>query len=210
MVGRIRGVHGIRGRVRVELLTDRPEERFRVGTVLRREDDATPLTIVEARPVADGPGWWLRFAEITDRTAADAIREAYLVGDVPAGELADDEVYWHELIGVPVVDRDGRALGTVVDVYRAGAAEVVTVSGGPLGSMDVPLVGALVPEFRPREGRIVVDVEALDLSDAPPAPRPRGRRTRRALAGRGGTTPRPPSGGPVEGSSGGSGGGEER
>ncbi|HSG86514.1 MAG TPA: ribosome maturation factor RimM [Candidatus Limnocylindrales bacterium] len=210
MVGRVRGVHGVRGRVRVELLTDRPEERFRVGTVLRREDDATPLTIVEARPIADGPGWWLRFAEITDRQAADAIREAYLVGDVPADELADGEVYWHELIGVPVVDLDGRELGSVADVYRAGAAEVVTVTGGALGSIDVPLVGALVPEFRPREGRIVVDIEALDLADSRSAPRPRGRRTRRALAARAAETRPGPSGEPTEDAPGGSGGGAER
>ena len=199
MVGRVRGVHGVRGRIRLELLTDRPEERFRVGTVLRREDDATPLTIVEARPVADGPGWWLRFAEITDRGGADAIRGAYLVGDVPTDELADGEVYWHELIGVPVVDRDGRALGSVADVYRAGAAEVVTISGGPLGAIDVPLVEAFIPEFRPREGRIVVDLDALDLPDAPAAPRPRGRRTRRALAGRQAVGTPAPSAGPSVG-----------
>jgi 16S rRNA processing protein RimM len=203
VVGRVRGVHGIRGRVRVELLTDRPEERFRVGSVLRREDDATPLTIVEARPVADGPGWWLRFAEIGDRNAADALREAYLVGDVPTDELAHGEVYWHELIGVPVVDRGGRALGSVVDVYRAGAAEVVTIAGGPLGSIDVPLVEAMVPEFRPREGRIVIDVEALDLPATPLASRPRGRRTRRALAGRAAGSPQDPSAGSDDGSPGG-------
>ncbi len=183
MVGRIRGVHGTKGRLRVELLTDRPEDRFRVGTVLRREDDPAPLTIVEARAVADGPGWWLRFDEVADRDSAGRLRDAYLVADVPETELAEGEVYWHELIGVPVVDLEDRPLGSVADVYRAGAAEVVTVVGGPRGTFDVPLVGSLVQEFRPRGGRIVVDVEALDLPALGARPAPRGRRTRRALRG---------------------------
>lgn len=181
MVGRVRGVHGTKGRLRVELLTDRPEDRFRVGAVVRREDDPAPLTIVESGAVADGPGWWLRFAEIPDRTVAEALRGAYLVADVPGTELAEGEVYWHELVGVPVVDLQDRSLGTVIDVYRAGEAEVVTVSGGSRGTFDVPLVGALVPEFRPRGGRIVVDVDALDLPAPGTRPAPRGRRTRRAL-----------------------------
>ena len=40
----------------MEVLTDRPEDRFVVGTVLHREGDDRPLTIATAEAVADGPG----------------------------------------------------------------------------------------------------------------------------------------------------------
>ena len=60
MVALVRGVHGLNGAVRVEVLTDRPEDRFVVGTVLYREGDVRPLTIATAEAVADGPGWRIR------------------------------------------------------------------------------------------------------------------------------------------------------
>jgi 16S rRNA processing protein RimM len=182
VVGRVRGVRGLSGRVRVEVLTDRPEARFEIGSVLHLEGATDGLTIAEARPVADGPGWWLRFSELSDRSSAEPTVGAYLEAVVPADELGRDEVYWHEVLDVPVTSLDGAVLGRVSDVYRAGGAEVLVVKGGQLGELDIPNVAAVVREFAPRDGRIVVDVDALDLDPEPRGPAPRGRRTRRALA----------------------------
>ena len=162
----VRGVHGLRGAVRVEVLTDRPEERFKPGAVLYREGDDSALTIARAQPVADGPGWRLEFAEIRDRTAAEDLRGDYLEVDA-APALERGAYWWHEVIGVAVSDVSGRVLGTVADVYRAGGAEVFVVRGGPAGEFDVPAVRAFIRVFAPRRGEIVVDAEALDL-DVPP------------------------------------------
>ena len=52
----MRGLHGLRGVVRVEVLTDRPEDRFAPGRVLHREGTAAALTIVAAGPVEDAEG----------------------------------------------------------------------------------------------------------------------------------------------------------
>ncbi len=189
MVALVRGVHGLRGAVRVELLTDRPEDRFTFGGVLFRENDARPLTIESAEPVADGPGWRLRFREVTTRDAADALRGAYLEAVVPAeGDLARGSYYWHEVIGCVVRGVDGSELGTVKDIYRVGETEVFTVEGGAYAAFDLPAVRAFIRIFAPRRGEIVVDAEALDLRpaksrvmdpDRPKAPR---RRTRRSTA----------------------------
>ena len=92
VVALVRGVHGLRGAVRVEVLTDRPEQRFRPGAVLYRELSDTPLTIASAEAVADGPGWRVRFEEVTTRDAANGLRGAYLESVVhPVGELARGE-----------------------------------------------------------------------------------------------------------------------
>ena len=60
VVALVRGFRGLRGHVRVELLTDRPEDRFAPGVRLYLEGSDETLTIEEASPVADGPGWWLQ------------------------------------------------------------------------------------------------------------------------------------------------------
>jgi 16S rRNA processing protein RimM len=160
-VGQVRGFHGLRGTLRVESLSDRAEERFAVGRVLYVEGRETELTVVESTP--DALGWRLRFAEVPDRNAAEALREVYLEAVVASGEeLPRGEFYWHEIIGATVKDIDDSILGKVVDVYRAGGADVVVVRG-PAGELDVALVRSVVKVFDPARGEIVVDGEALGL-----------------------------------------------
>lgn len=194
VVALVRGVHGLRGAVRVEVLTDRPEARFRPGTVLYREADERALTIDSAEAVADGPGWRLRFREVPTRELADGLRGAYLEMAVPAAELARGEVYWHEVVGVTVRGIDGIDLGVVQDVYRVAENEVYVVGGGAFGTFDVPAVRAFIRIFAPRRGEIVVDAEALDLR--PPTARPTGadrpRAPRRTARRRKTTTERAP------------------
>jgi len=169
-VALVRGVHGLRGVVRVEILTDRPEDRYAVGSVLHREGSDEPLTVTWSSAVADGPGWRIQFAEVPDRSAADALVGAYLeISAGPDSTLPRGSYFWHEVIGTPVTATTGELLGTVRDVYRSGGAEVYVVDGGPYGEFDVPGVRDFVRIFAPRRGEIVVDPVALDL--APPRAR---------------------------------------
>ncbi len=200
MVALVRGVHGLHGAVRVEVLTDRPADRFAPGMVLYREGGDRPLTIASAEAVADGPGWRLRFREVPDRASADGLRGAYLEAVAyPDRELGRGEYYWHEVVGTAVRGIDGAELGTVRDIYRVGETEVFEVAGGPFGPFDLPAVRAFIRVFAPRRGEIVVDAASLDLQaprdrkpdeDRPKAPR---RRTRRPATATGAV-----DGGPAE------------
>jgi len=163
----------------VEILTDRPEDRFVVGHVLHLEGSDAPLTIASAAPVDDGPGWRVGFREIEGRAAAEPLRDQYLevVVDRDA-ELAAGQAFWHEVIGSEVKGIDGNVLGTVADIYRAGEAEVYIVRGGPAGEFDLPAVRTVIRDFAPERGEIVIDEAVLDLA-APAVEqeprRPRGR-----------------------------------
>lgn len=187
VVGLVRGLRGLGGQVRVELLTDRPEDRFAPGAQLHPEGTDEVLTVAESSAVADGPGWWLRFQEVPDRVAAERLRGAYLEIDPPDEPREPGRWYWHELQGLAVRSTDGEDLGRVADVYRAGGAEVFLVRG-PRGELDVPAVSGIVAELDPARGEVVVDLQALAL-DARPVEdegyvRPRDRRPpRRRPAG---------------------------
>jgi len=182
VVALVRGVHGLNGAVRAEVLTDRPEDRFVVGHVLFREGDGRPLTIASAEAVADGPGWRLRFREVANRDAADGLRGAYLEASVrPDEDLARGSYYWHEVIGCAVRGVDGTELGTVKDIYRVGETEVFTVIGGAtVADFDLPAVRAFIRIFAPRRGEIVVDADSLDLRarNTPDPDRPKAARRR--------------------------------
>jgi 16S rRNA processing protein RimM len=177
-VALVRGVRGLRGHLRVELLTDRPGDRFTVGARLFREGTPTTLTIIESSAVADGPGWWLRFKEIPDRNAAEALKGIYLEIEPPVEPREAGRWFFHELEGLAVRASTGEELGTVIEIYRAGGAEVFVVRG-PRGELDIPVVKAIVLDLAPERGEMIVDLEALAL-DARPVDedyvRPRDRR----------------------------------
>ena len=174
-VGRIRGVHGLGGAVRVEVLTD-DEARFAPGSVLLLEGGARRLTVMWSQ--ADKPGLLVRFARLTRRESVEGLVGRYLEAEGDPATLPDGSVYWHELPGATVTATDGEILGTAADVFRTGGSEVLVVTGGPRGEVLVPLVRAVVVEFAPRDGRIVVDPDALDLGPLR-VRRPRGRRSSR-------------------------------
>jgi 16S rRNA processing protein RimM len=190
VVGLVRGLHALRGAVRVEVLSDDPS-RYDPGSVLYPEGEDRPLTVVWSQ--ADGPGVLLRFREIATRTHAEELRDRYLEADPQTGSLPDGAYLWHEVLGASVSLDDGEELGTVRDVFRAGGGEVLVVDGGARGELLVPAVRDVVREFAPREGRITVDREALGLDEEPPRPRPRGRRTTRAARSQPGPAAEPPA-----------------
>jgi len=199
VVGLVRGLRGLRGQVRLELLTDRPEDRFTVGTRLYLEGTPQTLTISESSAVADGPGWWLRFKEISSREAADTLRDLYLEIDAPVEEHEPGRWFFHELVGLSVRSTAGEDLGTIEEIYRAGGAEVFLVRG-PRGELDIPGVKGIVAELAPERGEMIVDMDALDL-DARPIDdedyvRPRDRRPQKQSKPKGPAQP-PKGTGPV-------------
>jgi 16S rRNA processing protein RimM len=199
VVALVRGVHGLRGDVRIEILTDLPELRYAPGALLHREGSDDPLTVAWSSPIADGPGWRIRFEEVRSRGEAEELKGVYLEAVVgPESEPARGSYFWHEIIGTPVTGTDGAALGTVREVYRSGGAEVFVVAGGDYGEFDVPAVRDFVRVLAPRRGEIVIDAEALDLKPPrrrgegeprPKAPRRRTRRPKKTQAAEGSPEP---------------------
>ena len=92
---------------------------------------------------------------------SSAIRSA------PADEPREEGRWlWHELLGLAVTSAAGEALGEIVDIYRAGGAEVFVVRG-PRGEFDVPGVRGIVTELAPEHGAMVVDLDLLALDARP-------------------------------------------
>ena len=138
-VGLVRGFHGLRGAVRLEVLSDEPE-RFAVGSVLFAEGDERPLTVAWSGPAK--PGLLLRFEELPTRESVEYLRERYLEAE-PGAPLPEGTYYWHQIRGLAVTTTTGEDLGTVVDVFRAGEGEVYVARGGRLGEVMVPAVKAM-------------------------------------------------------------------
>src|ERR671913_2549851 len=112
LVGRVARAHGNKGQVIVNLDTDFPEERFRVGEVVLVGSEARPRRIQQVRFHQGRPVVALEGIETMND--AEALSGAELkVPAAEAGALPEGTFYHYDLIGCQVVDSKGEAVGTV-------------------------------------------------------------------------------------------------
>lgn len=163
VVGHINKPHGTKGEVFVWPLTDHPDDVYAPGVVLRGSDnrgrepdpESPPLTIETVRPFRRG--YLVRFAGTRDRNDAELLRDRYLMRSIAElAPLADDEVFYHQLLGMRVETVEGDEVGTVREVYELRPAEMLEVRT-PTGTILIPFLRDVVVEVHRDEGRLVVD-----------------------------------------------------
>jgi 16S rRNA processing protein RimM len=142
-VGRIGRAHGLHGEVSVVPISNRGE-RFAPGSELFAGERT--LVVESARRHQDR--WLVRFAGVTDRDAAELLRNQVLTAE-PLDHGGDDELWVHELVGASVRDRSGHEFGTVVAVEANPAHDLLVLDGGAL----VPIVFVVAQE----PGAVVID-----------------------------------------------------
>lgn len=159
VVGKITGVYGVKGWVKIRSFTD-PEENI-LAYVPWRLDSAQPgpeIRVLDGR--LHGGGLVAQLEGVADRDQA-----ATLVGrhiSVPRArlpELGEGEYYQTDLLGMNVVNLEGLEFGRVEQIMETGANDVLVV----LGDRErlIPFTpGQAVREVNLAEQRILVDWDA--------------------------------------------------
>jgi 16S rRNA processing protein RimM len=158
VVARIGRAQGIKGEVTVEVGTDEPEVRLAPGVRLTTDPpEIGPLTIETGR-VQSGR-LVLRFAGVTDRNRAEALRNTLLIAEVDPQELPEDpeEFYDHQLVGLAAVTVDGTHVGQVAEVAHLPGQDLLIVARPGGGEALIPFVSEIVPEIDLAGARVVVD-----------------------------------------------------
>ena len=153
-IGRVLKAHGVKGALRVELLTDFPD-RFAPG----REMEVGGRRLRVARSEELQGSVLVTFEGISDRTAAEPLAGAYVT--VPLAEaraLPADHYYHFQLVGLTVFDtRQARQLGRVAEVLSYAANDVLRVTDGDREVL-IPMIRSVVRSIAPAEGMITVDL----------------------------------------------------
>ena len=136
------GAKGIAGEVRLKLFGEgvaglKPFRAFNDGK------------LVVEKLSDDGKGGAVaRFAGVTDRNAAEALRGTALT--VPRNALPPlgaGEYYYADLLGLPAISTDGDDLGTCVNVENFGAGDVLEIERPDTKRFMVPMRAEAVPEW---------------------------------------------------------------
>jgi 16S rRNA processing protein RimM len=143
VIGEILRPHGVRGEVRLRILTAYPERIAKLKTVYLGDSHDAPDLIpyqVEANRMSTGYGL-LKLKGIEERNAADRLRGLFVMVDFAhAVPLEEGEFYLYQLIGIRVFTDDGLELGTLVDVLETGANDVYVINSPEYGEVLIPVI----------------------------------------------------------------------
>ncbi len=152
VVGQIRGPHGVRGEVRVDPRTD-VAGRLHEGASLDCEGVGT-LVIESIRGEPAHP--IVRFGGCATRADAARLRDRFLrVPLAEARRAAKGGFLWADLVGLAVETPDGRALGAVRDLIRAGETDVLVVRDPAGAEILLPMLESVIREVDVAGGRLV-------------------------------------------------------
>ncbi|GAB4397281.1 MAG: ribosome maturation factor RimM [Anaerolineales bacterium] len=161
-VGQLLRPHGVRGEMRMAILTDFPE-RLQPGTRVFLGEDYRPVKLLSVRPHQEL--LLVAFEGYPDRTAVEELRsEMVFVLSSQIPPLPEGEYYQHQLLGLQVFTEDGDLLGRLTEILETGANDVYVIQDDadreillpaldetileidlPAGKMRVHLLPGLIP-----------------------------------------------------------------
>ena len=157
----VTGAHGVTGEVRLKL--------FGEGIAQLKQYKSFNDGALNLKKIRDDNkgGAVARFAEVTDRNAAEKLRGTVLTIPVSAlPELDEGEYYHADLLGLPAHSETGEPLGTICAVENYGAQDVLeierpSVDGKPGKKFMIPMNKAAVVEWD--DTRLVVSDDFADI-----------------------------------------------
>jgi 16S rRNA processing protein RimM len=156
-VGYILAPWGIRGEVKVEVVTDFPE-RFAPRKVVYL--NARPLEIESCRPHKQH--LVVKLATIDSIEDAEKLRGQALT--IPSSELSrlpEGQYYTFQLIGLDVLTTEGQYLGQVTDIMATASNDVYIVEG-KRGEILIPAIEDVVKSIDLEKGKIIIEaIEGL-------------------------------------------------
>ncbi|WP_461224323.1 ribosome maturation factor RimM [Lacticaseibacillus suihuaensis] len=143
-VGKIVNTHGIRGELKVVPITDFPETRFAKGSKLVIE--TTPNVAVEVAQSRQQKGMYLLTLKgYTDINAVLPFKGQVLsVAESEMQDLGDGEYYYHDIIGLTVIDQNDQVLGQVSEILSPGPNDVWVIPRPGKPDVLLPFLNSVV------------------------------------------------------------------
>lgn len=153
-VGVIAGTHGVRGELKLKLLTDRPETLPGIRTVYLGDSDVP--TPVKGFRFQGEQGLILLegIGNPEDGKRLGGLKVRILGSD--AAPLEEGEYFLFQLIGLKAETESGALVGVVTDLLETGAHDVLVIQPESGDELLVPNHPEYVRDILPEEGRIVI------------------------------------------------------
>jgi 16S rRNA processing protein RimM len=159
VVGKISGVFGVKGWVKIHSFTDPRENILHYSPwQLRKGNQLKQVEVVDGS--LHGRAVLASFTGIVDRdVAASLVGYEILIDENVLPQAEAGEYYWRDLIGLTVETEQGISLGIVDYLLETGANDVVVVKGERERLIPF-LQGQVIKNIDLSAGKMIVDWEA--------------------------------------------------
>ncbi|MDK2925876.1 MAG: rRNA processing protein RimM [Bacillota bacterium] len=147
-IGQVTSAHGVRGEMKLALLTDFPERVRRLKRVylVSGEEVRGPYAVTRARLA--GPKAIIKLEGIDTREAAKALsRWEVAVTKDDVVELPPGHYYYFQLVGLPVYTTEGEYLGKVSEIIDLPSNDVYVVRNDAGQEVLLPATREVVKEI---------------------------------------------------------------
>ncbi len=158
-VGRVVSTSGLKGEVKFYYYNEVKEEFFDYTSLFAlKGDDYLELKPQEAKYRKHF--FYLSFRGLsTIEEVSFLVTKELFVREEDLRPLDDGEYYEYQLIGLDVINVDGRRLGTVRSIMHTGASDILDVAGDR--EYLIPMVEGFITAVSREKGMVEVDIQGL-------------------------------------------------
>jgi 16S rRNA processing protein RimM len=152
-IGQILAPWGIKGKLKVEVITDFRQQRFNPSSkvYINRQ----PMTIESAE--------WHKGKAIIKLSSIDSIEEAQKLRGQPIEihhsqlqPLPEGQYYHFQLIGLEIQTTQGELLGNITEILTAKSNDIYVVSSDR-GEILIPAIDDVVKSIDLNKGRVIIE-----------------------------------------------------
>lgn len=167
-VGKIVNTHGIKGEIRVQSITENPEERYKPGSELVIEinnNERIPVTVKSHRVHKNFD--LLTFENYPSINDVEKFKTKMLqINEELLPELEEGVYYESEIIGLTVLNETGQKIGKLKEILFLPANDVWVVKRAGKKDLLLPYIESVVLDVNTDSKEITVHVlEGLDDND---------------------------------------------
>jgi 16S rRNA processing protein RimM len=155
IVGKILKPQGIKGEVKVEIITSFPEHFEKLTTVFI-ENETFQTYLIEHLRMSDR-FVFIKFEGVDSRNDAGLLRNKYIY--IPEDELTElnaDEFYIHDLIGMKVYNENASLLGEISKVETFSSSDIYIVKDLKGNEYMIPAVKDIIKSIDLEKKQMII------------------------------------------------------
>lgn len=166
LLGQVVGTHGLRGDLKIRSHPENQAALLAAPCLYLRRGEGEVARLTPLQSFVGKGSLIVRFSGSDHKDSVARLVGADVLIDPDELERQDDEVFWFELEGVEVIDRERGSIGHLVEMFRTAAHGIYVVQG-EYGEVLIPVVPQFVEGLDAGSGSLLVDVPEGLFLDRP-------------------------------------------
>ena len=126
VIGQVKSAHGLKGQFKIQTYTEEPSNIFKYGAVLIGEKH---LGVILNKHKSIKNGFLVSCEQIKTRTDVEKIikENIYIYSNQLPKINTKENIYYHDLMGLKVIDKNKNVIGKVISVSNYGSSDIIEI-----------------------------------------------------------------------------------